>query len=186
MKTFDYIIVIKKKSNKRINRISQLMLLLSILAFIGTAVISPGKNIPTIILSLLILAWWYFCFNQIKRGIEPSFRLALLLAAVGWYFQKDGIWISIIYLLAAALEKQVKFQEEIAFDDAEIVINSFPKKKYAWNDLKNVVLKDGLLTLDFNNNVLIQKEVDSEVPPSVAQEFNAFAQQNLTNKHQSK
>jgi hypothetical protein len=49
-----------------------------------------------------------------------------------------------------------------------------------------VVLKDGLLTLDFNNNVLIQKEVDSEVPPSIAQEFNAFAQQNLTNKHQSK
>jgi len=186
MKTFDYIIVIKKKSNKRINRISQLMLLLSLIAFIGTAVISPGKNIPSIVIASLIVAWWYFCFNQIKRGLEPSFRLALLLAAIGWYFQKDGIWISIVYLLAAALEKQVKFQEEIAFDDTEIVINSFPQKKYTWNDLKNVVLKDGLLTLDFNNNVLIQKEVDSKVPLSVEQEFNAFAQQNLTNKHQTK
>lgn len=180
MKTFDYIIVIKKNSNQRINRISQLMLFIALFAFIGTSVIEPQKSMLIIALTVLIAAWWLFCFNQIKRNIEPSFRLALLMAAIGWYNLKGGIYISVIYLIAAALEKQVKFQEEIAFDDTEIVINSFPKKKYLWNDLHNVVLKDGILTIDFKNNQLLQKEVDSEVSPSIVAEFNAFAQHHLT------
>ncbi len=182
MKTFDFIIVIKKNSNKRINSISQLMLFLTILAFFGTSIVEPQKSISVIALTILIAIWWLFCLNQIKRNIEPSFRLGLLMAAIGWYTQKGGIYISVIYLLAAALEKQVKFQEEIAFDETEIVINSFPKKKYLWNELKNVVIKDGLLTLDFNNNKLFQKVIDSEVAPSLEQEFNTFAQQQLTNK----
>ncbi|MGC5098563.1 hypothetical protein ACPXA0_26545, partial [Escherichia coli] len=69
--------------------------------------------------------------------------------------------------VAAILERFVKFPEEIAFDKEEIVINSFPKKRYTWNELNNVVLKDGLLTIDFKNNKMLQRLVDSEVDVKV-------------------
>ena len=42
-----------------------------------------------------------------------------------------------------------------------------------------MVLKDGLLTIDFKNNHLIQKEVDAEVTEQVEKEFNEFAKQQI-------
>ncbi|KAF0241717.1 MAG: hypothetical protein FD136_1412 [Chitinophagaceae bacterium] len=180
-KTYDYIIVLKKKNNIRIDGISQLMLFLSVVAFIGTTITKPTYNLLPLFISLLILGWWIFCYLQTKRNVAPSYRLALLFAAIGWYLQKDGIWISFIYLIAAVLEKQVKFPEEIAFDDEEIVINSFPKKRYSWNEVSNIILKDGLLTVDFKNNQLIQKMVDAEVSIQTEKEFNAFVAEQVKN-----
>lgn len=55
------------------------------------------------------------------------------------------------------------------------MINSFPKKRYTWNELNNVVLKDGLLTIDFKNNKMLQRLVDSEVDVKVEEEFTAYA-----------
>ena len=77
------------------------------------------------------------------------------------------------------LEKQVKFPEEIAFDENEIVKNSFPKKRFSWSELNNVVLKDGLLTIDFKNNQLIQKELESNTTEALENEFNAYAKLHL-------
>jgi hypothetical protein len=93
---------------------------------------------------------------------------------VGWLSYDKGIWLSLVYLIAAVLERFVKFPEEIAFDETEVVMNSFPKKRYQWSELNNVVLKDGLLTIDFKNNKLIQRIVDSEVDLKVEGEFNQW------------
>ena len=156
------------------------MLLLSLIGFIGTAIANPSGSIRPILICFLIIGWWIYCYLQQKKNIPPSYRLALLFAAIGWYFQKDGLWISFIYLMAAILEKQVKFPQEIAFDDEEIVINSFPKKRHQWNELNNAILKDGILTLDFKNNRVFQKEVNAEVSKEIEQEFNRFAQRLIT------
>ncbi len=179
IKTYDYIIILKKKSNSKVDGISQLMLLLSIIAFIGSAYANPANSMKPLLISVLILGWWIFCNLQKRKGTAPSYRLALLFAAIGWYFQKEGIWISLIYLMAAVLEKQVKFPQEIAFDELEIVQNSFPKKRNSWDEVNNVILKDGLLTIDLKNNHLIQKEVDAEVTEQVEKEFNEFATEQI-------
>ncbi len=77
------------------------------------------------------------------------------------------------------LEKQVKFPDEIGFSEETVVINSFPKKKFNWTDIQNVILKDNLLTVDFKNNKLIQKELNEEVSPLIEQEFNEFCRKQL-------
>lgn len=179
IKTYDYIIVLRKKSNNKVDAISQLMLLLSIVAFVGNAYAKPTGSMLPLMMSAFIVGWWIFCILQKRRNISPAYRLALLFAAVGWYFLKDGIWISLIYLIASVLEKQVKFPREIAFDELEIVQNSFPKKTNTWREVNNVILKDGLLTIDFKNNQLIQKEVDAEVTEQVEKEFNEFATEQI-------
>ena len=108
------------------------------------------------------------------------YRIALMLAAYGWYIQPKGLLIALVYLVAALLEKQVKFPDEVAFDNEEIVFNSFPKKFYPWNTFRNIVLKDGLLTIDFMNNKLIQKELESTTTKKEEEEFNEFCRARLS------
>ena len=51
-----------------------------------------------------------------------------------------------------------------SFSTSEIKINKFINKEYQWSDFNNIVLKDGLLTLDFVNNKIIQVEPDWTEP----------------------
>jgi hypothetical protein len=45
-----------------------------------------------------------------------------------------------------------------------------------------VILRDGLLTLDFRNNILIQKEVlEDEEPDADENEFNDYCRSKLLN-----
>jgi hypothetical protein len=61
------------------------------------------------------------------------------------------------------------------------VINTLFRRRYDWTDFNNVVLKDGLLTLDFKNNRLLQKEVleDDDEDDADEDEFNDYCQTRL-------
>ncbi len=181
MKVYDYIVVFKQRNDRLTDSISQLMLLLAVCVFIfSVSVPAAGTNaVVLVILTVGIIAWWVYSYFKYKKGGAPFYRLALLLASVGWFLQPKGLPIAIIYFVAAALEKQAKFPQEVAFDDEEIVFNTLPKKRYSWQDLANVVLKDGILTIDFRNNKLIQKEIESQTSAKEEQEFNEFCQARL-------
>lgn len=178
-KVYDFILVFKGNGHRLVNRITRMMLLLALAVFIFVSVpLTKSSTLPFII-SFLILGWWILTEYRLKKGKLAYFRIALLLAAWGWYLQPNGKLIALIYLVAALLEKQVKFPQEVAFDEEEIVFNSFPRKHFAWTAVNNVVLKDGLLTIDFTTNKLIQKELESFPSIKVEAEFNAFCAQKL-------
>ena len=180
MKVYDYILVLKDSGHRLINNISKMMLVLAI-AVIGFSAFLHFTTASLLSLGLLIIivGWWIYIYLQSKKGNSLYDRIALLFAAVAWYLQPGGKWMALIYMLAALLEKQVKFPRELAFDAEEIVINSLPKKYIAWQDMRNVVLKDGLLTLDFKNNKLVQHELSTATAAQVENEFNAFCHQHL-------
>ncbi len=189
-KTYDYIIVLKRPNYKVVDLISQLMLLLSVAAFGYESFIIfklkqqlPGADISYAIYYLIVIAcilgWWIFCRNQAARLISPNYRFGLMLCAMGWLMVPSGKLFAFIYLVACLLEKPVKVSPEVGFDEEEILFNSLPSKRYLWNVINNVVLKDGLLTIDLKNNTLIQKPVDARVSPEVEKEFNEFCKQNL-------
>lgn len=181
MKEYDYIIVLKRSGHGLVDRISRLMLCLALIVF-GASVLTLGLSQKSLLLLVIIggiIGWWVYCYLQQKKGFQPFYRIALLMAAVGWAVQAGWGLIPAIYFLAAILEKQVKFPQEIAFDADEIVINSFPKKHFHWRQLQNVLLKDGILTIDFHNNKLIQKEIETPVSAGIEQEFNGFCRERL-------
>ena len=105
----------------------------------------------------------------------------MLFAAIGWVIgPQQNIWMGLLFAVAAIIEKQVKFASEIGFSKEEIAFNTFPnKKKIDWTELNNVVLKDGLLTLDKKDNTLIQKEIDETVSSLLESEFNNFCKTQL-------
>ncbi len=180
-KEYDYILVFKGTGHGLVNRISKLMLLLAISIFIFSSIFPFSKtSILPLIITAAIIGWWVYLYLQQKKGNILYYRIALMFAAYGWYIQPKGLLIALVYLVAALLEKQVKFPDEVAFDNEEIVFNSFPKKFYPWNTFRNIVLKDGLLTIDFMNNKLIQKELESVTTKKEEEEFNEFCRARLS------
>ena len=179
MKVYDYIIVLKRPDYVLVDLISRLMLLISIAVFAYFIFWTSGfginrVNVFLLILSLGIIGWWTRCYLKQKKGEIPFYRLALLMAAIGWAIISGFSWMTLLYFVAVISEKQVKFPQEIAFDNEGAVVNSLPKKTYTWAQLSNVVLKDGILTIDFRNNKLIQKPIESHTSAKEEQEFNEF------------
>lgn len=182
MKTYDYIITFKSRNPKTVDQISLLMILLAVTAFIYYVFIASQINTRLFFagISVLIVAYTAYVKIQEQKGKAPYYRVALVFAAWGWYMLPHG-WIPCsAYLLAALLERQAKFPQEIAFDKDEIVFNSLPRKHYKWSDLSNVVLRDNLLTIDFKNNKLVQKETESAVTDKTEHEFNEFCKKHLS------
>ena len=191
-KTYDYVIVTKAPAgHKLIDLISHLMLLMAAAAFIyeGTKNLSDSFLADIISLSSLyflaaaiIIYWLIYCFTRKRNGYDPLYRFALFIAACGWYLNKQQwFYMSISYLIASVLEKPLKVTPEVAFDVEELVFNTVPKRKYLWNEVSNVVLKEGILTIDLKNNKLIQKEIDADISEADEQDFNDFCKHQLKN-----
>ena len=190
IKTYDYVVVIKTpNSYKLIDIFSQLMLLMSVAAFVYSGIKnltdSFWAELATIsnlyfLAATIIIYWLIYCFIR-KRDDKPAFyRFALFIAACGWYLNKpDGTMISFFYLFACIIEKPLKVTPEVAFDVEAVVLNSFPQKKYQWNQINNVIIKDGILTIDLKNNKLIQKDIDADISEADEQDFNDFCQEQL-------
>ena len=80
----------------------------------------------------------------------------------------------------AIINSTLKERHEIKFFDNKITINTFPVREIKWFELNNVLLKDGILTIDFRNDKLIQSEINAEESDVEDEtQFNMFCQQQL-------
>ena len=187
MSKYNYIITVKQPNYKNANAISLLMLMLALATFIYTAwVYWPSRTyhnaaILYAVFSGIILTWGVYCIAfapKLKR--VPYYRLALAAAAVGWFVEPlSNIWMGALYAIAALIERQVKFPVEIGADDNGIAFNSLPVKSYDWNEIENMLLKDNMITINFRNNKIYQKEIEADVSAALEREFNAFCSSKL-------
>jgi hypothetical protein len=135
---------------------------------------------------------------------EPLWRYryfvagAILISVLFYYLRKTntrligilfplfaGIWgLFAIYVAVAA---NIVFlwlytfsirRFEVAVKKDGISYPSFPKREILWNELQNIIMKDGLLTIDFKNNKILQNEIDGEVDVN-ERDFNEFCRQQL-------
>ena len=89
-------------------------------------------------------------------------------------------WIIPVLALAFVLNTISRQVAVVCFNEEKIDYPSIPKRTILWEDLSNVILKDGLLTLDFKNDQLIQVIIDN--PNTNESLFNSFALEQLSTK----
>ena len=184
---FDYIVTLRRESERTTDTLSLLLCLISIFSFCHTAIQGlstpgkePGSSYFLGILGLLLVIGVASYFILRKKKLSMRFRWLLVVAAIGWVGMPYLPWLSVVFLLLAFLETQTKRPLEICFDRKEIMINSLIRRRYQWTDLSNVVLRDGLLTLDFADNRLLQKEVlDDDDSDAEEDEFNDWCKARL-------
>jgi hypothetical protein len=106
-------------------------------------------------------------------------EVGFIWLCMGW-FNSSYYWIGAIVFLISLMGVMVKGAYEIEFYNNDIRIKSFPKKTIKWFELNNVVLKDGLLTIDFKNDKIIQAEILPEESNVTSEtDFNQFCSQQL-------
>jgi len=181
-KNFDYVVTLKKNTTTPVNIVCHILMLLSIAAFLYALTkewqFGYKKDYRLMAVTALSAIWWLLILFSKKR--KPYFRIGFFVVAIGWMFNPlHKIYIGIFYIIAALLEKQVKFPAEIGIDDNGVLFNTLPKKYYSWNEIRHIVIKDNLLTIDFKNNKLLQKEISDDVPSHLEKEFNAYCTERM-------
>ena len=177
-KMYDYVVSLKRPDFKKYDLISQLLLIAAIIIFLfflfNNLVGWIWYSLPIIVITAQII----YNFFERRKGEIVSYRLSFFIAALGFILLPEKslftILLTVLYIVPLFLERQIKFPEEIGFDDEGITINTFSKKFYPWSFINNAVLKDGLLTIDFKDNKLFQKEIEEQVSPVLESEFNEF------------
>ena len=179
---YQYVVILKKDGERATDWLSILLCFSSAVIFLYLQLSGAHPNYFLCAVAMLILGG--LLLNTIVRrkdGRQVRYRYLLLLAALGWLAMPFLPWIGILFVGLAFLEYQTKRPLEIGFDRDHVVINTLIRQRHDWSVFNNVLLKDGLLTLDFKSNRLIQKEVadDEDEYDADEDEFNAYCKDRL-------
>jgi hypothetical protein len=200
---YKYVVILKNDRERATDAISALLCLFSAGMFLNTGLAAirhfrglngagyavPASTYAAFLLGAILIAGLVVNLVLARRKPKPGYKNAppvryrywLLLSAVGWFALTTTPWFGGFFVLFCVLEYQAKRPLEIGFDNDRIVINNIVRQWYDWSAFNNVILKDGLLTLDFKNNRLLQKEVadDEDEDDADEEEFNAFCRGRL-------
>lgn len=174
-KLYTYIIVLRSDSARYVNIVGFILTVGSAMMFVREMLFRNEVVVPYLLGVLFIvglLLWNAFAYFRLDREIYYS--KALLIAGLVWMKMPYFEWLIFVFPVLALLEYQAKLPPEIGFSSEHVLFNRLFKKKYAWSELDNVMLKDGLLTIDFKNNWLFQKEIDSGENEATEEEFNTW------------
>lgn len=178
---YPYIITLKRKSYFWPDTIARLMMALALVVFLIEMYLYFPSTLSYVLIGSLVIAAWVVYFQHIVfRHVVLTYKYALFTLGFAWLFLPQYAWVGVFYIAAALLEKQVKFPEEIGFDETGITFNTFPKKEVKWSDIEHIVIKDGLLTIQYkNNSTFFQRPVDEAVSHILENEFNDYCWQKL-------
>lgn len=177
---YQYVVTLKNQSHRYIDILGLILSFFSVACFSLELTASKSVSVAYLIGAVVVLGIVIYNQVQIAKKQKVYYSRALLIAALVWmkmpYFQ----WLVFLFIILALLEYQAKYSVEIGFSDNEIVINSLFKKRYTWTSFSNIILRDGLLTLDFTNNRILQREVeDDEDDDADEDEFNDYCKKQL-------
>ncbi|MBS1916055.1 MAG: hypothetical protein JST87_07240 [Bacteroidetes bacterium] len=178
---YQYIVTLKKDNENAIDIINVILCFFSSLFFLFTEFPNHISNLIFTIAPLVIIAGVVFnLYRKLKAKKTVRFRGLILLTGICWVGMPYMKWLAVLFVILFFLEFQAKRPLEVGFTDDNVVINSLIKRTFAWSDFTNIVLKDGLLTLDFSNNTLFQKEtLDDDEPDAEEDEFNDYCRTRL-------
>lgn len=137
---------------------------------LGLLIASIAANVICILISQ----------GKIKSTIHTA-NFAILVILIFWV--AIGYWWIAILVTIMIMLYRISQMELIVLVSSEMIrYPSFPVKKIDWAELNNLVLKDGLLTIDLKNNKIIQQMVDAEKTSVDEKEFNEFCRVNLKSR----
>lgn len=170
------------KSDKLVSysRISIIFFSINILSLLLVGYLSPDSNQRLYAwagagLSLLWLLYVLLLAqprSNSRMRFTPGYGFLFFL-----WIKLQFYWAAPVVLLLALLDYIARRPLVVQFAEQQIGYPSFPPRAIAWTELQNVVLKDGLLTIDFANNKVLQTEIETGVSKAEEAEFNAFAKQ---------
>jgi hypothetical protein len=154
---------------------------LNLIFFITLAVISKEYNYRNSSIFVIAFTLISFLIEYLLKKENKVFSALLTTTVLMIYvYLRLHFWWAAIGLSLVIILYTFAIQKPLVKVNKEgISYPSFPKKFIAWNELNAIVLKDGLLTLDFRNNRLIQQNIADGYNSINEKEFNDFCTEQL-------
>lgn len=169
--------ILKNEKLKTYTVISWLVILLNFVSFvyIGVSGASKVSNLPYFSAGLLLVIY-LFRFASSREAFEnDSIILCFLIAIISWIVI-GFYWAAVIIILLFLFQDISRRRLTVLIFEDRIVYPSFPKRTMFWDEMNNVVLKDGILTIDLKNNRVFQNEI---ISPASEMDFNEFCHTKL-------
>lgn len=178
---FPFVVVLKTTKDRSFNILAVLLNVASAAFFFKEFLLAGSIRYIQALAILVMLGVLIWNYLKSRKGKKVFYDRAYLITGLLWMGMPYMQWLFIPFIILALLEHQVKFPLEIGFSESQIVLNTIFKKRYLWSQLSNVMLRDGLLTMDFADNRLLQREVedDEDEDDASEEEFNQFCRQQL-------
>lgn len=173
-------LVLKNERVKIYRRLALFIILLNLAVFCLLAFNTTQEGIREKCIAAAVILIVFFGLSKMfpnKKKVIEFESTSLFIISFTWALMK--FWPpAIVFLGIMFLYKISQRLLVVLVSEKGIAYPSFPKKELAWDELNNLLLKDGLLTVDLKNNKLAQVQViNGENNDSIDEkEFNEFCQ----------
>lgn len=156
---------IRDKKFAGYKKIASLLFIINAIAFtaLGFTGISISKKLILFTAAAILFVYALYHWKY-KKKKDKSYITIYLLVAVIWIAETPYYYFSILFFILLFFQFRMENNALISFSTSEIKIKRFFLSEYKWTAFNNIILKDGLLTLDFTNNKIMQVEPDWTEP----------------------
>ena len=178
-----FALTLKNNRLQLYDKIAAFVILINLAVLILFSIYSVDSNIKSTsffgsLLLTIALGIHFFLIRIKKNEGSPYLYAGFFLSFLTW-LQIGNYWIAMFIFLLEIFYQLSKKIVVANFSEKKIVYSSIPKKIIEWRELNNVILKDGLLTVDFKNNKLLQSEIVNPIQAVNEKEFNEFCMTQL-------
>ena len=178
----DYTVTIGTGNTKQVAFVGFMLSLFSAISFLFETIHSTTNPYFFLVAAIIQCVGIGGQLNALRKGKKPRFRSWIWAAAICWIAMPVLSWLFFPLILLGLLEFPAGEPVQYLFGQA-ITRRSLISKSYGWNDFQRIMIKDGLLSLDFRNNRLLQLDIAD--PASVNEpEFNRFCREKIVNLRQ--
>lgn len=173
-----FVITLKNERIKNYIRLGYILTAINLIPFVLFLFFSDAWFAGVVGLASTLIYFvirWLMVRKRIARYFIDE-NIFFVLAAV-WLLQSD--LMAVLILLTGILFKITIQPLSFVFSKSSIKKNFFPKKEYPWPEVENAILKDGILTINFKNNKLIQAPAEDLTKEEIIA-FNEFVNERLS------
>ncbi len=128
---------------------------------------------------ILLLAVAVFTKTILKK-YKVNQLVVLGAGAVVTLLTSGSVVFALILIIYGVFLKMMSKETKLDINTETITVQyALYNRIYKWADMGNVVLKDGILTLDFKSNKIFQSELKENETPVDEQKFNQFCTEQL-------
>ena len=180
---FPFVVVLRQKNRKRVELLGLISAIIFLLILSIRIYEYPSSRIFNLLVFVSVSGMTIYQVRQFLKSKKNSMRPVYLVAALSLLLIPPVSGFLLFFLAMALLEKFALMPEEIGFGEKEIVISGLWPKKIRWSELNNVIWKDGIITIDYKNNNLLQRETDDDEEDedydATEEEFNDYCEEQL-------
>ncbi|MCO6496134.1 MAG: hypothetical protein J5I50_00590 [Chitinophagaceae bacterium] len=175
----EYNIVIQNSKLKTHIKLGYAFVIMSLISFGLLLLIRAPWKTPVAGFAVTII---YFLLKALRKDKTTPWvdQDIFFLYGAAWLWHSS--LMAILLVLIGVLFKITLQPFRFIFTKEGVRKDFFPKKNIEWSAFSGIILKNGILTLDYKDNRLLQAPIEN--PESIdEQEFNAFVTEQL-NKSQ--